>query len=618
MGKIHVLPEVLAHQIAAGEIVERPASVVKELIENALDAEASRIDVEVQEGGKSYIRVRDDGQGMSREDVLLALEHHATSKIRCAEDLASIRTLGFRGEALPSIASVSRIKLRTISDSKIDQNPIGTEVTLVGGKERTVGDTAWPRGTEVIVEDLFFNIPARKKFLKTVATEIGHISRHVLLYAVARPEVAFHLEHRGRKLIDAPSAASLKQRIVQVLGKGFDQNLVPLRYSEEDVSLTGYTSLPHEQRSSAHSLFLFVNGRAVRDRILTHAIRQAYRDLIPSSAYPVVILFVEVPAGSLDVNVHPCKTEVRFRNSQSVHQAITRAIDEALVLNEKSLSSLARDIPFNGSITQARRATVSQSMDRFFQRTPDSSFGFPAFRSRNTFSWPARSEQISSPAVAENGADPHASDIPETAYLSAVPSVLGQFVESFILAADREGVMLVDQHVAHERILYDGALREMESDKKVPAQRLLQPLTLDLNPQQIALAEELMEHLNQSGFEVEWFGSRTLAVRAIPAISARADAGHLMEGLIHEMETLDRIPKPDERSAEDVRRVREKIAITLACRAAIKINTPLSAEKMQWLIDELFRCENPYTCPHGRPIVLRMNVAEILKGFKRI
>lgn len=611
---MRVLPEVLAHQIAAGEIVERPASVVKELVENSLDADCSRLEVEVSEGGRSLIRVADDGIGMSRQDCELAFEHHATSKIREADDLTRISTLGFRGEALPSIASVSRIRLRTVAREEAERGDApGVEIEYRGGRRTSLREIAWPKGTEVTVEDLFFNVPARRSFLKTASTELSHISRQVTVYALAHPAIEFRLLHQGRELIDAPAVDSLQERAFQLFGESFVANLVPLEYELEGVQVGGYTSLPHEQRSNAGSLYLYVNGRMVRDRVLMHAARLAYRDLIPASCYPVSLLFVRIDPEQIDVNVHPMKIEIRFRNSQTVHRAICHAIEEALLLHRTNLSSLARDVslrPDSGGVVQ--------SMEAFLHRQPGAgqAFGRRAF---SLSSQPLQGRFALAPAASADPSrpDPHADQIPVTDYIPETPVVLGQFVESFIVAVDREGVLVVDQHVAHERVLYDQALRQMAGKERPAVQRLLTPLTLELAPQQRAVSDFLLEQLNANGFEVDWFGRSTLVVKGVPALAGEVDPARLMHQILEEMETLDEFAA-DGAPEETLSRIRQKIAISLACRAAIKINTPLSPEKMQWMLDRLFRSENPYTCPHGRPIILRMNIEEILRGFKRI
>ena len=611
MGRVKVLPEVLAHKIAAGEIVERPASVVKELVENALDAESTRIHIEIQDAGQRLIRVRDDGSGMSPEDALLAFQHHATSKIQTMADLDQISTLGFRGEALPSIASVSRLTVRTV-DREIAESsaPLGIEILFQGGKIIHQKEIAWPSGSEVTVEDLFFNVPARRKFLKKTVTELNHVIRQVSHYALARPDVEFRLQH-DRPILDAPAVSSLEERVYQVLGEAFLANLVPIDYKRDGVRVHGFASLPHEQRNNTYAQYFFVNGRSIRDRVITHAVRLVYRDLMPTTAHAVALLFIQLDHRLVDVNVHPRKTEVRFQDSSRVHRAIYHGIEEALLKNQSGLSSLARDVPLEQLRTAnlpGHEAGVTRSIERYFQRQPDSSFGFPQLRSDSTGSQlPASpwSERLDPPA--RDG--PHDDLIPETGELSPIPVVLGQFVESFVVAADREGVMLIDQHVAHERILYDRSLRQMETGQRTPTQRLLIPQTVELSIEQKSRAATLLDQLNANGFEVDWFGDRTLVVRGLPELGAACEeVSQLLQDL------LDGTPETEAGS----QRVREKIAISLSCRAAIKINTLLTADKMRWLVDELFRCDNPYTCPHGRPIILRMEIEDILRGFKRI
>ena len=622
MGKIQVLPDILAHKIAAGEVVERPASVVKELLENALDAEANRVSVKAEQGGKQLISVRDDGLGMSGEDARLAFQHHATSKIQTFEDLTHLKSLGFRGEALPSIASVSRLRLRTVERTEEPGDPLGTEIETKGGSFEEVREVAWPSGTEVVVEDLFFNVPARRKFLKTTTTELNHVSRQIMHYALAYPQVEFQFHHEKRKVLEATRAASLEDRIYQVMGDSFLENLVPVEYEKRGVRVSGFASLPHEQRSNSSSLFIFVNSRMVRDRILTHGVRLAYQDQMPSRAYPVAILFLEMDPLDVDVNVHPCKTEVRFAHPKAVHSALYHGIEEALIKHGGTLSNLARDIAPEGLIKESAPSyngnSPTKSLGHVFRRHDAKTQSLPHFQPASPSAEASSSPHGDAPTVSAEIAGPgdrHEHDIPETDYIASAPVILGQFVESFIVSADREGVMLVDQHVAHERILYDQALRQLESDRPCPTQRLLIPLTLELNTQQKAVLEAIFQELNDNGFEVEWFGDQTIAVKGVPSFASDCDARRLIQEILDSLVSVaGELESPENRLG----RLREKIAISLSCRAAIKINTPLAREKMQWLLDELFRCRNPFTCPHGRPIVLRLGVEEILRGFKRI
>ena len=588
--------------------------MLKELLENALDAEATSVQVKAEMAGQRLISVRDDGIGMCTEDAQLAFEHHATSKLAAFKDLECIQTLGFRGEALPSIASISRLRLRTV-ESVLNRDSMipGTEVAYEGGELKHVQEVSWPKGTEVEVRDLFFNVPARRKFLKTTSTELSHLSRQITHYAMAYPEVEFVFQHGSKTLLEAGSVGTLKERVFQVMGNSFLSHLVPLEYQKTGVRVHGLVSLPHEQRSNASSQFLFVNGRMVRDRVITHAIQLAYRDLIPAKTYPVVVLFLEVDPHQIDVNVHPAKTEIRFKESHSIHSAVFHGIEEALLNSSRNLQSIARDVP--GSFLQAAEPIPSAP---YSFTSPGAPFPLPDATLDRLSSPRYLGEQLPSSVPnteSSHNGDPHLQNIPETYHLSATPVVLGQFVESFIVAAHREGVLLIDQHVAHERILYDRALRTLAQGQSWPVQRLLEPVTLELNPQQKAVMDELLEELNANGFLVDWFGESAVVIKGVPAIASHLDSEKILQELLDRFQDADSPLVPGENG---VRRRREQIAISLSCRAAIKINTPLTREKIQWLLDELFACENPYTCPHGRPIILRVGIEDVLKGFKRI
>ncbi len=631
MGRVQVLPEVLAHKIAAGEIIERPGSVVKELVENSIDADAHRVWVEAIDGGKKRICVRDDGIGMTREDAQTAFLHHATSKIATFEDLAAIRTLGFRGEALPSIASVSRLRLRTIEREKAgDGSNPGTEIIYEGGILRDVRDAAWHQGTEISVEELFFNVPVRRKFLKSEPTELTHITRQVMHYALAYPEVEFELTHQGRSLIQTSATGSFPERVYQIFGDEFLPNLAEVDHSREGVRVHGLTSLPHEQRTSSSHQFLFVNRRVIKDRVLNHAVRLAYQDLLPPTVYPVILLFIEIEPAEVDVNVHPCKTEIRFRDSNRVHSAIYHGIEEGLLRHRVSLRSLSRPLgaaqleapyttpefgaEFGSPPTSAGPGNAGQAFPGFQLR----SFNQPGLMFHPTPSTDREVTNVlySTPSRGREETDPHGDNaIPETVHISGTPVVLGQFVESFIVVTERDSVLLIDQHVAHERILYDRAVRSMDQPGGVATQRLLIPVIQRLEPRQAAVFEHVRDQLNENGFEVEWFGDNTIVVKGVPAMTGNCDAGLLLSGI------LDNFTANEDLGASKpggIQRFREKLAISMACRAAIKINTPLAAEKMQWIVDTLLRSDNPYTCPHGRPILLRLGIEEILRGFKRI
>lgn len=620
MGKIRVLPDQLINQIAAGEIVERPASVVKELVENSLDAGAARIEAEIDGGGRTRITVRDDGEGMTRDDALLAFEHHATSKLRDADDLEHVATLGFRGEALPSIAAVSRLTLRTATAATAG-GPAGTLVEIHGGTVRAVKDISWARGTEIEVADLFFNLPARRKFLKTEATEASHVGRLFTHYALAWPDRHFRLFSNGRSSIDAPPVQDLAGRIHQLFGGEFVDGMVPFDAAESGIRLRGFIAKPHQRRSSTEAQYFFVNGRMVRDRMLSGALYYAYRNLIPGGTYPAAILFLELPCEEIDVNVHPAKTEVRFRHVFPVQAFIRRTLEAALhesrafarLLDETdpARSQSGAESPYLPPVTNP------ETSEEFIQRVRDRLDGFgdrglPA-SARRLF--PPSSTAMDDPLIrtslpVQEGADLlfPPPPIPGAAADATGWRVLGQWRESFIVAAGRDELVIVDQHVAHERVLFEAYLRQLEAGD-VPRQRLLLPIPIELPPAQRLRLEELPAHFAAAGFEIEPFGSGSILVKAVPALAAACEIDLLI------LDILDRVgDQPPEFTLADVR---HRAAAALSCRAAVKINTPLALPVMERLIDALMAAADPTTCPHGRPVVLRLHVRDLEKGFKR-
>lgn len=615
MTKIRVLSDNLINKIAAGEIVERPASVVKELVENSLDAGAARIAVETEGSGKARLTVRDDGEGMNREDALLAFEHHATSKIRTDDDLAAIRTLGFRGEALPSIAAVSRLQLKTVAaPAGQPAEGAGTMVEIHGGRVREVREIPWAKGTEITIQDLFYNLPARKKFLKSDATESAHIARALTSYALANPEAHFSLRSNGRQVIDAPPVQSLTDRVVQIFGMDFLERMIPLDAATGTLRLHGLVSQPHQSRASTESQYLFVNRRMVRDRLLAGAVSQVYRGLLPSGAYPPVILFLEIPAEEVDVNVHPAKTEVRFRQAWPVQQFIRQAV----------LGALHASRPF-ASLVDAAAPPLGE---------PGLSPGLPGagFPPGRPAAEPGRIRQIplayEFPAAEGSGEgagpgavaiDPAGIRLLSNAFPSACtgdldrPSgggwrVMGQWRDSFIVAASADELVIVDQHVAHERVLYESYLRQLSAGEVV-RQRLLVPMTMDLNPAQMELLDQLRDRLQAGGFELEPFGPRSIVIKAVPALAGNGEADQLLRAILERIE---------ENAADfSLDEIRRRVAAGLACHAAVKIHTPLTPARMQGLLDRLLEAEDPTTCPHGRPVVLRLPYRDLEKGFKR-
>jgi DNA mismatch repair protein MutL len=672
MGRIHVLSETVANQIAAGEVVERPASVVKEMLENSLDAGATRIKISVEAGGKKLIQITDNGCGMVRDDAMLAFERHATSKIKNTEDLLTIATLGFRGEALPSIASVSRLRLET----RAEEEAAGTVVEINGGKIARVEEAGLPLGTSITVRDLFFNVPARKKFLKAESTELSHIASLVTHYALAHPEKHFELHSATNAMLVAPPVAGYSERVYQVFGKETLDQLIavaavqplervglpqPPPWRRKDVGedgepvvaqdpgemrIHGFVSKPEIQKLNRNSIFVFVNGRTIRDRLIQHALTEAYRNIIPPTVYPVVLLFLELPAGEVDVNVHPSKTEVRFRQQSVMHDFVRDSVRAALMK--------ARPVP--QFVTEMRaHATASQALTPGAM-TPELSSAewagpsgappappLPAETARNG----APGSQIGSgfelqatapppisgrfhfeggiaveanaaislagtvDEIPDNGCVPALDVREEEPTLSALGTLrpLGQIRNSFILAVNEDGLWIVDQHVAHERVLFERVLKQ-RAEQKVESQRLLMPIVLELSPAQQAVFGEIADELQRNGFEAEPFGARSVAVKVAPAgVEAAA-----VEHMLHEL--LDQFSR--EEQSLNLEKIRARIAASIACHAAIKVNMPLEQNKMEWLLAELAKTDHPYSCPHGRPVVLRYSMKDIQKAFKRI
>jgi len=728
MSIIHILPDRVANQIAAGEVVERPASIVKELLENSLDAGATRLEVDVEAGGKRLVRVADDGCGMDRDDAVQAFERHATSKIRQAEDLLEIATLGFRGEALPSIAAVSRLVLETRHASEA----AGTRVEIAGGKLRDVREIAWPGGTRVEARDLFFNTPARRKFLKSESTELGHIASFVTHYALAHPEKSFRLASLSHDIVNAAPAPDARTRVYQLLGGQVLEQLIEMapverrlpisgafgeiEENEEPVSpgvvrLSGFVSRPEVQRLNRNEVYFFVNRRLVRDRLILHSIVEGYRNILPPRMFPVALVFLEIPPQEVDVNVHPSKTEVRFRHSSFVHDLTRDAIRQALIAARpvagfpvrRDLRDTAVDeIEAMERLAEEQAGTASSGTG-VQQRGSPGSFGprgsaphqpgagaaasysglyrmaaeeaglslpAPAQKERNgsqlgdfalsapkpvpaTGVLPLEAAETASSVglwalqsgsgptsplstgehggVAVTGPPRSSSCEPSDAAVLAaaqtadqtdrreVPAAsasgfpadlrpLGQVDDSYIVAANGAGLWILDQHAAHERVLFEKHLRQVRA-RQVEAQRLLLPAIVELKPQQQAVFHEIADELRANGFDVEPFGQRTFAVKTAPAELAPSDVKRLL------LEILDGVGQDTRGVTLDV--LRGRISASLACRAAIKIHMALDQRKMEWLLAELARAESPMSCPHGRPVMLRYTIKELERAFHR-
>ncbi|MBC7798072.1 MAG: DNA mismatch repair endonuclease MutL [Pyrinomonadaceae bacterium] len=668
MGKIRVLADNLANQIAAGEVVERPASVAKELIENSLDAGAKRIFIEIEAGGRRLLKITDDGEGMNRDDAILAFERHATSKLRTLEDLNEIATLGFRGEALASISSVSRVELTT----KTVNETAGTRVAIEGGKLLDVKDAPHPTGTTLAIRDLFFNVPARRKFLRSESTENFHLINLVTHYALARPEIAFALTNNGRESLRVTPARDLRERAYQLFGADLIESLLPVSGGREFVAkISGYISAPRERRTSKDAQFFFINGRFVRDKIISRALTEGFRAVLPHGVFPVALLFVEIPPGEVDVNVHPQKTEVRFRRPEAVREVISEAIREALQIPDAHFQT-------SNSSNESARNPDSQTQNV----TPQNQISSDGFRTQNANDLTLRNDDLNRLNVVEKSFTKQtieqneidfviplndenavsfesqatnqtafanvetvkndsneitigdllnnpkseiqspqsnvlppldsAAKIPKAVEIEQVASnsmrVLGQLRDSFIIAIDREGMLLIDQHVAHERILFD-KYRKRETTRRAESQNLLLPETFDLTPAQVHAFDIVQNELEENGFGLMRLSGRTVAIKAVPADLPASGAKNLLKEIL---ETVDA-----EKRGVARENWRDTIAASLACHAAVKINMPLTNEKMQWMIDALLKTSSPTTCPHGRPVILRLTMRDIERTFHR-
>jgi DNA mismatch repair protein MutL len=681
MGRIRVLSDQVANQIAAGEVVDRPASVVKELLENALDAGATRVRVEVEAGGRKLIRISDDGHGMNRDDALLAFERHATSKLRTADDLLSIATLGFRGEALPSIASVSRVTLDTASN----EDAAGTHIEIAGGKILHVDDIAVPAGTTISVADLFFNTPARRKFLRAESTELAHVTALVTHYALVHPGKHFELISASHTLVSAPPVSRTAERIYQIFGKDTLAQLLPVAAETQlervglpepppwkrdpdeaprdpgALRLSGFFSKPELQKLNRNSIYIFVNKRLIRDRLLLHAITEAYRNIIPPTSFPVVLLFLEMPPEEVDVNVHPAKTEVRFRQQSFIHDFVRDSLRTALVkarpaagflaaldaaahasptlmppaisplpgspeaaqevpgeseslasgteadvfqLTPPQLPEIPGQLPFDGKTLPATAfgSAVGQAVEAFFQ----------SGSAAQTNGCSTNHSQIASYEIDHEAAQVEAEQAANTLNHLGSLRPLGQLRESFILATGADGLWIIDQHVAHERVLFEKILRDRQVER-VQRQRLLMPLLVELKPWQMVVFAQIAQELERNGFEVEPFGPQTLAVKAAPVGLEGAALERMLTQVIEQSG-----PDSEPSQNHDLTSLRTRIAASIACHSAIKVNTPLDPARMEWLLLELAKTEHPTSCPHGRPIALLYSWKDIQRAFHRI
>ena len=673
MPRIRILAEAVANRIAAGEVVERPASAVKELLENSLDAGASSVRIEVEAGGKRMIRVVDNGCGMMHDDAMLAFERHATSKLRTSDDLLAIATLGFRGEALPSIASVSRLLLETCAAG--DEQ--GTRIEFAGGKLLSVKPAGLPVGTSVSVADLFYCVPARRKFLKSDTTELGHIASLVTHYALAHPDKQFTLKTPTQEIVNVAPVGTMAERVYQLLGRQALEEMVevpavssPIRAAitepeldeagrAVEISVRGFISRPEVQRSNRNGIFVFVNRRLVRDRLLLHAIHEAYRNILPPDVFPVVLLFVDLPSEEVDVNVHPAKIEVRFpplavrarfcarrpassagagaahsqfcagaaatarrgRPRRSAMRELQRARPPRLPERAPQLHRWLRRVPSDSGLPMSVDSSVEAAfgLTSMPLRAGGAAVSFSARRGHDSFpgdqSASANGGCWSDAEAAAGGCSQpfrqaaQAGEAPASAASLTELKPLGQVNASFIVAVNSEGLWIIDQHVAHERVLFEQHLRARR-EGALSGQRLLMPIMAELAPRQRVILDQISEELAANGFDVTPMGAQSVAIQATPSGISSGDAERLLA------ELLDGIER--EHSAISMDSLQSQIAATTACHAAIKVNMPLDHTKMEWLLAELAKTDAPMSCPHGRPIVLRYSLREIERAFKRV
>lgn len=582
MAKIQVLPPSIAQIIAAGEVVERPASVLKELMENAIDAGSREIVVELKKGGLERIRVLDDGEGIEPEDLPRAFERHATSKIRTAEDLFSIQTLGFRGEALPSIAAVSRMTIRTRISSALS----GVKALCEGGVLREIVEVGCPVGTEVEVKDLFFNLPVKRTFLKSIQAELRHCVSHFVRLSLPYPSVTFKLTHDGKELYVLPRTEDPLIRVEAVLGRETYDHLTPFAYEEGGVRATGFGSLSNYSRGNGEGIFLYVNRRFVRDRFVYRTVMEAYRNRIPAGRFPVVVLFLELPASLVDVNVHPTKAEVKFRQPEAVFQAVLRALrlsheEGGPVLSEKAFSlqkpwheEVSSEIPSRSET----RTSFSVSPSRLPEERPILSM--------------VREEAYEG-RLEEGGAGLR---------------LLGQAHGTYLVLEDEKGVLFIDQHACHERILFERLKRQSE-EGNMPVLRLLFPVTLELSLREAITLRAYREAFHRLGFEIDDLGEKTFALRSLPAVLDEKEVPKELVETLDELFLEDRTP--------DTSKQIERVLVRLACHAAVRANQLLSEKEMLGLVREFSALPPSTTCPHGRPVAYGLPKGELEKHFKR-
>lgn len=638
--KIIVLPDDVANHIAAGEVIERPASVVKELIENSLDADATHIDIEIGIGGKAYIRVNDNGHGMSREDACLAFERHATSKIVSTADLSSISTLGFRGEALPSIASVSKLKLLTRPADAL----VGTRIDLHGGEVLNVSDSGSAPGTFIEVNELFYKTPARLKFLKSPATELSYINNVIIEEALANPHVGFTVKNNAREQLNLPGKSDLLQRVAGLFGRELTRELLEVHESAGSLELRGFIGEHSCHRANRNHQKVFVNTRPVKDKVISHAIQQAYDTLIPKKRYPVAFLFLSLPPPLVDVNVHPTKMEIRFVNSQTIHHFVSNALRKTLSssLNRYTVSSFvpsdteehaqtSQDVlrtsplrPCSGQDLQSHVPQTSRLRKHEYLLSVQPELHAVSAPDRETSHSSANQDIRNSPStdvVPSKLSRKAIPDIPSfssqqltshpTAYRSggfAGMKPIGQFYETYLLVQSGEDLFIIDQHAAHERIFYE-KLKEQFQNAQPEIQQLLFPVSIELSHREQAVLEEHLSMLNQYGLELEHFGGTTYLLKAVPSLLSKTDHKKLLYDIIDQLADFGKTAPIEEKFNE--------VLILMSCHASIRAHQPLQHAQIIALLQQMDAIAQPYTCPHGRPTIIKINVHDLEKKFGR-
>jgi DNA mismatch repair protein MutL len=597
MAKIEILPEALSNKIAAGEVIERPASVVKELVENALDADATRIIVEVEEGGLSLVQVSDNGSGMSHADALLAIERYATSKISTDDDLFAIRTLGFRGEALPSIAAVSDFAMIT----RAPGSDSGSEILVEGGKVKGVAEVGAPQGTLISVRRLFFNTPARRKFMKAVSTELSHIADTVARMALGRPEVQFRLIHNRKVVKSWPLASEPLDRVADVLGNEAGQDLHAIQWNRDGIAISGWISSPRTTRRTSKGIYIFVNSRFVRDRTVQHAVFDGFARHLVKGQFPVAVVFVRVPLAAVDVNVHPSKNEIRFAKPQLVHAAVKSAVAQTLYEIDRVGWIPARDPE---SRLPRKPFQIAESATTFTPAPGDDD----GSSERTQFSYPQSNTRQPAADNPPAGSETRQAPLFDRQGFGAL-RVLGQLHNTYIVCESDAGLLLIDQHAAHERIFFEKLTRG-RSDQPAAAQKLLVPETLELNFREAEILEQALADLKSLGLEIEAFGHNTFVIKAVPALLSGQDPKPIVREILGKMAGGD--------STAGLKDALEGCRMVMACHAAIRANQQLTPEQIGGLLRQLDECANPSRCPHGRPTWIRWDLTTLEKSFKRL